>query len=107
MINISFINGKANTGSMINCGGNLTVDNCVFENNYATSSQGALVSKGMDLKVTNSVFKNNTASNQGPDICFNNNNGNVYIGNSSFYNAINKGYSCGHLYSYIILKMLK
>ena len=95
LINISFINGKANTGSMINCGGNLTVDNCVFENNYATSSQGALVSKGMDLKVTNSVFKNNTASNQGPDICFNNNNGNVYIGNSSFYNAINKGYSCG------------
>ena len=95
LINISFINGKANTGSMINCGGNLTVDNCVFENNYATSSQGALVSKGMDLKVTNSVFKNNTASNQGPDICFNNNNGNVYIGNSSFYNATNTGYSCG------------
>ena len=95
LINISFINGKSNTGSMINCGGNLTVDNCVFENNYATSSQGAIVSKGMDLKVINSIFKNNTASNQGPDICFNNNNGNVYIGNSSFYNAINTGYSCG------------
>ena len=87
MINISFINGKASTGSMINCGGNLTVDNCVFENNYATGSQGAIVSKGMDLKVTNSVFKNNKASNQGPDICFNNNKGNVYIDNSSFYNA--------------------
>ena len=95
LINISFINGKANTGSMINCGGNLTVDNCVFENNYATSSQGAIVSKGMDLKVTNSVFKNNKASNQGPDICFNNNKGNVYIDNSSFYNATNTGYSCG------------
>ena len=95
LINISFINGKSNTGSMINCGGNLTVDNCVFENNYATSSQGAIVSKGMDLKVTNSVFKNNKASNQGPDICFNNNKGNVYIDNSSFYNATNTGYSCG------------
>ena len=80
---------------MINCGGNLTVDNCVFENNYATGSQGAIVSKGMDLKVTNSVFKNNKASNQGPDICFNNNKGNVYIDNSSFYNATNTGYSCG------------
>lgn len=54
-----------------------------------------LVSKGMDLKVTNSVFKNNKASNQGPDICFNNNKGNVYIDNSSFYNATNTGYSCG------------
>lgn len=43
-----------------------------------------LVSKGMDLKVTNSVFKNNKASNQGPDICFNNNKGNVYIDNSFF-----------------------
>ncbi len=95
LINISFINGKASTGSMINCGGNLTVDNCVFENNYATGSQGAIVSKGMDLKVTNSVFKNNKASNQGPDICFNNNKGNVYIDNSSFYNATNTGYSCG------------
>ena len=95
LINISFINGKANTGSMINCGGNLTVDNCVFENNYATSSQGAIVSKGMDLKITNSVFKNNKASNQGPDICFNNNKGNVYIDNSSFYNATNTGSSCG------------
>ena len=95
LINISFINGKANTGSMINCGGNLTVDNCVFENNYATGSQGAIVSKGMDLKITNSVFKNNKASNQGPDICFNNNKGNVYIDNSSFYNATNTGSSCG------------
>ena len=95
LINISFINGKASTGSMINCGGNLTVDNCVFENNYATGSQGAIVSKGMDLKVTNSVFKNNKASNQGPDICFNNNKGNVYIDNSSFYNATNTEYSCG------------
>ena len=95
LINISFINGKASTGSMINCGGNLTVDNCVFENNYATGSQGAIVSKGMDLKVTNSVFKNNKASNQGPDICFNNNKGYVYIDNSSFYNATNTGYSCG------------
>ena len=95
LINISFINGKASTGSMINCGGNLTVDNCVFENNYATGSQGAIVSKGMDLKVTNSVFKNNKASNQGPDICFNNNKGNVYIDNSFFYNATNTGYSCG------------
>lgn len=43
LINISFINGKASTGSMINCGGNLTVDNCVFENNYATGSQGAIL----------------------------------------------------------------
>ncbi len=95
LINISFINGKANTGSMITCGGNLTVDNCLFENNYATSSQGALVSKGMSLTVTNSVFKNNTAVNQGPDICFDNKNGDVVIANSRFYSTVNTGSSCG------------
>ena len=72
LINMSFINGKAGSGSMITCGGNLTVNNCLFENNVATGSQGTLVSKGMDLKVINLVFRNNTASNQGPDICFNN-----------------------------------
>ena len=95
LINMSFINGKAGSGSMITCGGNLTVNNCLFENNVATGSQGTLVSKGMDLKVINSVFRNNTAQNQGPDICFNNKEGNVEIINSSFYNATNIGYTCG------------
>ncbi|WP_299522028.1 S-layer family protein [uncultured Methanobrevibacter sp.] len=95
LINISFINGKSNSGSMITCGGNLTINNCLFENNYATGSQGTIVAKGMSLKVTNSIFRNNTASNQGPDICFNNNNGDVVITNSTFSNSVNTGYSCG------------
>ena len=45
LINMSFINGKVSSGNMITCGGNLTVNNCLFENNVTIGSQEHLFLK--------------------------------------------------------------
>ena len=59
--NIYFNNTKGQNGGAISGQGTLTVDNCVFENTYATSNGGAIninQQSSADLKVTNSTFKN-------------------------------------------------
>ena len=68
--NIVFINGEKNCGGAIyaNQGSNyLTVDNCIFKNNKATTSNvgGALFIKANNCKVTNCNFENNIARTSG------------------------------------------
>ena len=64
--NIAFINGKANTGGAITSNAVLTIDNCLFEDNYATGyNGGAIYQQSNDFKVTNSIFRNNSVNSYG------------------------------------------
>ena len=59
LINITFTHGKAETGSAITTSGNLTIDNCTFDSNYATTLAAIYAEDMEDVKIINSVFKNN------------------------------------------------
>ena len=59
LINITFTHGKAEFGSAIRTSGNLTIDNCTFDSNYATTLAAIYAEDMEDVKITNSVFKNN------------------------------------------------
>ena len=68
--NIVFTHGKNNLGSAITSAGNLTVDSCVFENNYATTL-GALYFNGAnDFNVINTTFRNNYGGNGYADMYY-------------------------------------
>ncbi|MCC7553665.1 MAG: Ig-like domain repeat protein, partial [Methanobacteriaceae archaeon] len=65
-INLTFINGKNTQGGAIVSQGVLTIDNCIFENNYATSSLGGAINQQYnDVIVKNSLFINNSAGSNG------------------------------------------
>ncbi|MCC7553324.1 MAG: hypothetical protein KO202_02360 [Methanobacteriaceae archaeon] len=64
--NISFINGKNTQGGAIVSEGALTIENCIFENNYATSNfGGAIWQRYGDYTIKDSIFKNNSANTRG------------------------------------------
>ena len=58
-INITFTHGKSETGSAVTSNGALTIDNCVFRENYVTG-YGAVDSERGDLTVINSKFYKNS-----------------------------------------------
>lgn len=62
LMNITFINGKANTGSAISNSGDLTIIGCTFENNTATAYAAVYQNKANNLRIVDSVFKNNIAN---------------------------------------------
>ena len=62
LVNITFINGKNTNGGTIINAGDLSISNCIFENNYATSKGGAIYSTGGNLTISDSKFKNNSAA---------------------------------------------
>ena len=62
--------------------GNLTVNNCIFENNYA--DYGSCIRSGGTLTITNSSFINNTQGNNG--VIFNTGNSILNMENCSFIN---------------------
>ena len=66
--NIVFTNGKSDMGSAIRSAGELTIDNCVFTENYVTNL-GAIYSENGDLTITNSKFIKNSG-NQYVDLYF-------------------------------------
>lgn len=59
LINITFTHGKSEIGSAITTSGNLTIDNCIFDSNYATIRAAIYAEDTEDMKITNSIFKNN------------------------------------------------
>ena len=59
--NIVFTNGKSDMGSAIRSAGELTIDNCVFEENYVTNL-AAIYSENGNLTITNSKFNKNSGS---------------------------------------------
>ena len=63
LINITFINGKADDGSAIYNSGELTIDGCVFANNYAIDEGTIYQAKENNLTIRNSKFINNTGYN--------------------------------------------
>ena len=79
--NIVFTNGKSDMGSAIRSAGDLTIDNCVFEENYVTNL-AAIYSENGNLTITNSKFNKNTG-NQYVDLYFSHN-GLVTLINNTF-----------------------
>ena len=65
LYNLTIRNCKNTNGGAILNYGNLSITNCNFENNYATSYGGAIYSSGVDLNIVNSVFNNNTGPYDG------------------------------------------
>ena len=89
--NIYINNTQATNGAggAIYCqnGNILIVDNCTFENTYASQQGGAIYMTGSYLTVTDSVFKNDHSNSHGGAICANNNVKNVEIINNTFINC--------------------
>ncbi|WP_297898048.1 hypothetical protein [Methanobrevibacter sp.] len=91
LINVTLINGNANSGGDItnNHGGcifnygTLEIDNCIFENNSATGG-GAIASFNGNLNINNSIFTNNSATYGGAVYSKYSNNVNLF--NSNFNN---------------------
>ena len=67
-INITFTHAKNDMGSAIRSSGDLTIDNCVFEENSVTNL-GAIYSENGDLTIKNSKFSKNSG-NQYVDLYF-------------------------------------
>ncbi len=62
--NISFVNGKSMNGGAIENNGTLKLNDCKFENNFATAVGGAIKNNG-NLKIEKNIFKSNTAMGGG------------------------------------------
>uniref|UniRef100_UPI001C73DC5E hypothetical protein n=1 Tax=Methanobrevibacter oralis TaxID=66851 RepID=UPI001C73DC5E len=92
LINITFTHGKAKYGSAITTSGNLTIDNCTFDSNYATNL-ATIYTTGINLKITNSIFKNDYGVDGFADIYASGTN--IDIINSTFINSTS-GYSEGY-----------
>ena len=107
---ITFKNGVFDAGGAIYCSENaevLTVDNCTFINNTATSSGGAIYSNAYyDMgSITNSKFINNSAPNTGVIYNYGNNgviDNCIFINNSGNY-IVNHQYSSDYLSNSIFL----
>ncbi|MCL2687561.1 MAG: hypothetical protein FWE58_03400, partial [Methanobrevibacter sp.] len=97
LINITFANCFANSangnngGAIFNDGGNLSIINCAFENNYADGDGGAIYSANGIVNIKDSKFVGNNASNGGAIANFEG--GSFTIINSTFTNnsAFNMG----------------
>ena len=99
--NIAFINGKANTGGAITTNAVLTIDNCLFEDNYATGSNGgAIYQRSNDFKVTNSIFRNNSVNSYGGSI-FASSMQNAQLMNCVFENSVVRSTYCTGAGAYI------
>ena len=99
--NIAFINGKANTGGAITSNAVLTIDNCLFEDNYATGyNGGAIYQQSNDFKVTNSIFRNNSVNSYGGSI-FASSMQNAQLMNCVFENSIARSTYCSGAGAYI------
>ncbi|OWT32723.1 hypothetical protein BGI41_06195 [Methanobrevibacter sp. 87.7] len=90
-INVTFINAKDNLGGVMTNNGNVSFEDCIFENNTATSYGGSLYTTGLSTTVVkDSLFVNNNANYNG---------GSAYMdGNASFINSkfINSTVSAGN-----------
>ncbi len=82
---LKFTHAKAASGSVLNGKCDLTVDNCLFEDNAATN-YGILVLSSNNLKIYNSVFANNNAPNGDCDFYVSSGK-DIQIINSTFINA--------------------
>ena len=65
LLNLTLINGKAVNGGTIVNEGNLSITDCIFEKNYATSYGGVIRSNSGNLTISNSKFNNNSAASYG------------------------------------------
>lgn len=92
LINITLINGIADSGGAIyNGGGTAVINNCAFKNNNATNAGGAIYSTDGNLTVTKSNFNDNTAGSGGAIDIF----GYLNLVNSTFTN--NNAYGGGSI----------
>ncbi|MCZ3365608.1 right-handed parallel beta-helix repeat-containing protein [Methanobacterium veterum] len=99
LLNLTLINGKSTNGGAIVNEGNLSIVDCIFEKNYATSYNGggAICSTSGNLTVFNSKFNNNSAPS-GYGGAIRSGSTLVNISNSSFTN--NQASGAGALYIY-------
>ena len=112
LINITFINGRAYGGAILNtyANTNLTIINCSFINNTAPSNYGgAIASTGHNLRVENCFFMNNIATNSATGNfsggAIRSSGNNLTVINSTFINNTANGggaiYDMGHNFTLI------
>ena len=66
LISSNFTNNHAKSnGAVFFAGTYGTIENCLFDNNYATGDFGALRTYNEGIMIINSIFKNNNATNNG------------------------------------------
>ena len=78
----SVTNG-AGGGVIYSANGNLTITDCVFENNTSSDEGGAIVANSGTITITNTIFKTNSAASKGGAIYTTN--GDFTISGSTFY----------------------
>lgn len=65
---------------------NLSLQNCVFRNNYAKNVGGAMLATGDLVRLENTLFYGNTGIERAGGVYMNNTYGNIRVINSTFYN---------------------
>ncbi|WP_409200921.1 right-handed parallel beta-helix repeat-containing protein [Methanobrevibacter sp. DSM 116169] len=88
LINMTLNNGKSQYGGAITNQGVLTIENCTFSNNYATSHYGGAIyhNSKNSLTINNSTFENNSANYYGGAIAVYQYSPNVILTNNDFIN---------------------
>lgn len=98
LINITFTHGRASQGSAISSSGDLTVDECIFQENHATSYATLYHNGNNDLTVKNSKFISNSAGEY-TDIYFNQNRWITLLNNIFENSAVTDSYAyCASVY---------
>lgn len=87
---LSLKNGKAANGGGMNAGGAITIQNCKFINNTATTSGGGFYGAGQFVKVDGCYFGSNTALTSG---------GGAYVGGDRTYGVYNSTFEFNTLTS--------
>ena len=83
--NLSFINGKSSAnkvGGAISANVEITLNNCIFENNQASKTYGGAIYSIDNLNIIDSIFKSNSASKWGGGAIYST--GDMTVINSTF-----------------------
>ena len=70
LVNITFTHGRAQLGSAISSSGTLTIDDCTFNDNYATNLAAVYQDENNNVTIKNSRFYNNKANQYADFYCY-------------------------------------
>ena len=70
LVNITFTHGRAQLGSAISSSGTLTIDDCIFNDNYATNLAAVYQDENNNVTIKNSRFYNNKANQYADFYCY-------------------------------------
>ena len=98
--NLSFINGKSSAnkvGGAISANVEITLNNCIFENNQASKTYGGAIYSIDNLNIIDSIFKSNSASKWGGGAIYST--GDMTVINSTFLSNTAGNSGGGAIYS--------